>query len=361
AGAPVATPLAVPSPTASATPAPSRPPAEAPAPSAVRFADARNGWLGVEDGILGTSDGGRTWSRQLESERVVRISALDPRHAWALAADSTLYRTVDGSTWRSVPATTPPIREVFFIDAEVGWGIASATDSSGEGLRTYPPRYPPGTLLQTTDGGEVWRPITERSIRSVCFADRRSGWGADGDEVLTTADGGRTWRSVFVSGLEVGGPWRPSLVCDGMAAARVQLAGFGAALSHAPYVVYRTSDGGRSWTLEYAEGYTLGASLPTRVPGLGSYPSILGTLDDGRTWVVTCTPPVDGQRFHILRNDGGVEASGTIPLPSCAIAAQIIDRDHIVAVGYRASRSWLVASSDGGLTWQERYAGPAWD
>src|SRR5207253_6358621 len=76
---------------------PSSPPATlaspaAPSPTAVRFVDRDHGWLGLNDGILGSIDGGTTWSRQLSGVPVGRLWAYDATNAWALSGND-LYRT----------------------------------------------------------------------------------------------------------------------------------------------------------------------------------------------------------------------------------------------------------------------------
>jgi photosystem II stability/assembly factor-like uncharacterized protein len=52
-------------------------------------------------------------------------------------------------------------------------------------------------VLQTTDGGQTWRPIPDQfknKIRSVWFADPQQGWALTIDRnILHTTDGGLTW------------------------------------------------------------------------------------------------------------------------------------------------------------------------
>src|SRR2546425_6274333 len=253
--------------------------------SAVHFADAAHGWLGLEAGLLGTLDGGSTWSHEIASQQIARIWSFDPKTAWALAADDTVYRTNDGVQWSAIPPTTPPITDIQFVSPLVGWAIAvpHGTDPAGFPNTT-------GTLLGSTDGGLVWRPVGTRSIRSVCFADAQKGWGAYGRHVFKTYDGGRTWTTVFDVPLP-SEDWFPRLACDGMHSARLVLTGFGAALSHAPYVVYRTANAGSSWTLEFGEHYTLDQLIPRELPEFGSYPPAIGSLAHGETWLISCTPP----------------------------------------------------------------------
>src|SRR3954469_16311581 len=43
----------------------------------VRFVDQRRGWLGLGDGLVGTTDAGATWSKELSSARILKIRAYD--------------------------------------------------------------------------------------------------------------------------------------------------------------------------------------------------------------------------------------------------------------------------------------------
>lgn len=363
-------PAAIPTPTASPTlalsptPVPTAPPSPASqndAATAVRFADARRGWVGAAGGIYGTSDGGATWYHQLSAGQITWIRAADETHAWAQSLDGTSYRTVDGTRWDAVPAATPPVREVFFRSPLVGWAIAAPFFQGGAPQGPTPPPTPP-VLLKTDDGGLTWRPVNSPSIRtvsSVCFASDSLGYAADGGQVLRTSDGGQSWSAAFDVGHPEAGPWHPTVICgDGVRAARVQFTGTGAALSHAPYVVYRTIDG-QSWQLEYVEGYTLGSvftppSQPNLVPQLGSYPSIVGSFGADRWWFITCSPPVDVQSYLVVDASGNTVAKGDVKTRGCSNNAQVIDERHVVAVSGKS----VVATEDGGVTWKTIFTGP---
>src|SRR6185503_15387651 len=161
---------------------------------------------------------------------------------------------------------------------------------------------------------------------SVCFANERDGYGADGSQVLRTADGGQTWSVVFDVRHPGAGPWHPTVVCaDGVRSARVQFTGTGAALGHAPYVVYRTADSGASWQLDFIEGYTL-----------GSYPSKLGSLGSGKTWFMTCSPPAEIQFYLVVDAAGATVAKGEVKTRGCSNDGQVTDERHAVAVSLKS-------------------------
>ena len=321
----------------------------------VHFADATTGWIGVEDGILGSADGGGTWVRQLQAEPIGQIWSIDQTHAWALAGEHLAYRTRDGSHWTPLPITTPStIVDLDFIDADRGWAIAAPPPPSPtDGLSATA-----GTLLATTDGGRDWEPITSQSLWSVCFFDDRTGLGAAGKQIFRTGDGGRTWALVADLTIGARGPWFPRLICADRQDARVQITEPYAALSHVPYVVFRTTDGGSQWQLEYVEGYTLGTLFPSSTPGLGSYPSQLGILPGGHTWVLTCSPPADTQALLTLDADGTVLERRSVPFVACA-RATVVDEQHAWALatiyGNDRSRGVVVRTSDGGASWEYVY------
>jgi photosystem II stability/assembly factor-like uncharacterized protein len=329
-----------------------------PQPSAVRFADATHGWLGLEDGILGTTDGGASWDRELTAGRVTRIWSYDATRAWALAADNTVYRTRDGAHWTAIPPTTPPIAAIDPFGADVLWAIGVTPTTSVSG-----PLRQTGNVLASTDGGFIWRPVGTHTMWSVCFDSPLNGFGAEGNHIFRTVDAGRSWTAVATLTINDQGPWYPTLTCPTATSFRVQVTEPYAALSHVPYLVFRTTDAGRNWILEYREGYTLGTTTAPATPGLGSYPSIIGPLPDGDTWVMTCSPPAEVQGFLILDPAGGVVTQQKAPFVACARDATFVDPLHgwAVATDYSTtavtgtSRGIVMRTTDGSRTWSRVY------
>jgi len=244
---------------------------------------------------------------------------------------------------------------VQFVTPLVGWLVA-----------TQPTPVPftgrvqlAGSLLGSTDGGLTWQPVSTRSIWSVCFTDERNGWGADGKVVFKTTDAGRTWTTLIDLTIADEGPWHPTIRCADATNARVQVTEPFAALSHRPYLMYRTSDGGKSWVLEYRELYTLGQTTPREIPQLGSYPSLFDALRDHDTWIVTCSPPAQTQEMLVLSPAGAVLGRGAIPFKSCVNDASFVDAQHGWVIGpeYHASEteSVVLRTPDGGASWERIY------
>src|SRR6185436_12960364 len=73
----------------------------APLLTAVRFADAKNGWaVGHDSVILATADGGETWTQQFsapsEQRPLLDILFLSPTNGLAVGAYGAFYETTDG-------------------------------------------------------------------------------------------------------------------------------------------------------------------------------------------------------------------------------------------------------------------------
>ena len=348
---PTAVPTVAPTSSAVPTPSPTATPIGA-APTAVRFADPLRGWLGTDDGILGTTNGGTTWDRQLTSASITKLWSYDATHAWALAGLSDLYRTSDGTHWLPiVPTPFPLIVDVDVLSPDLLWaiGVAKAPDGTAPAQRF-------GNVMRSTDGGVSWQVVGTHTMWSVCFDTPTDGIGAEAKQIFRTADAGRTWFPIATLAITDDGPyWYPTLGCPNGTNDRVQVVEPNAALGHAPYLVYRTTDAGRTWTLEFREPYTLGTTTPPNTAALGSYPSLFGALAGGRTWFLTCTPPADAQEFVVLGAAGETLARGPLPIPGCARSGQLIDEAHIVAIsGGTAS---VIATDNGGGTWRTIYVG----
>jgi photosystem II stability/assembly factor-like uncharacterized protein len=344
-------PTATPSATATPTPSPTPTPTGA-APTAVRFIDPLRGWIGTDDGILWTKDGGTTWDRQLTAGSITRIWAYDQAHAWALAGLSALYRTQDGSHWTPVvPLPFPLIvdLDVFSPDLVFAIGVAPTPDGPAPARRI-------GNVMRSEDGGATWQVVGTHTMWSVCFDTPTDGIGAEAKQLFRTGDGGRSWFPIATLAINDDGPyWYPTVACPNGTNVRLQVTEPNAAAGHAPYLVYRTTDAGRTWTLEFREAYTLGTTTPPNTPQLGTLPSMFGAFAGGRTWFITCTPALDTQEFLMLGPTGETLARGPMPIPGCARSGQVIDQTHVVAIsGGSAS---VMVTDNGGATWRAIYKG----
>ncbi len=210
------------------------------------------------------------------------------------------------------------LREVFFLDADVGWAVGSR-----------------GLILHTEDGGRHWQPqrspVTAR-LNCIFFVDNQTGWAAGGlvhpythyssGVVLRTQDGGRTWT-------EVNGLTLPALK-----QVQFQDARFGWAIGNRssmyPTGIFRTEDGGRSWT-----------PLPAGISGSW----LTGDFRDQRRGVVA---GYNGQLAVIA-------APNVKPSQTPELGPRPLRRISMVneAFGWLIGDGGLVLQThDGGLTWQ---------
>jgi photosystem II stability/assembly factor-like uncharacterized protein len=144
--------------------------------------------------------------------------------------------------WRVLPteAFQGKQDDIHFVSADVGW--------YGNGA---------GKLYRTLDGGESWTKVWERPgtfIRALGFVDRRRGFlgnigtdyfptGTDPRPLYRTADGGATWTPVEAEGI---GAVRGICGIDVLAGGRVIHA---AGRVSGPAAMLRSTDGGESWRL----------------------------------------------------------------------------------------------------------------
>ena len=148
--------------------------------------------------ILGTIDGGLTWTTQhapLDHVALAGVTFTDVRHGWAVGRGSAVtgadlvyvLKTDDGGAcWR-----------VVYQGANTGLGAIAATDArhgpivgSSSHLDT-PGEYAAAAIMATSDGGVHWTTQLDgryEGLLSVAFADPLHGWavGYRGTILATT-------------------------------------------------------------------------------------------------------------------------------------------------------------------------------
>jgi photosystem II stability/assembly factor-like uncharacterized protein len=202
----------------------------------VRFIDESRGYAAGYRGLFSTSDGGFTWHRQTSELGVIaRIStALHLRETgsivWA-GKDTLVVRTDDGllvgnlisGKWHRQIVAPDLLRDLAvmqFSSSRVGWGAGIST------------------VHRTTDGGATWlRVYRDPSglIRSLFTTSESEVWAVSVDGiVLHTIDEGRTWKRYErfrhgLSDIQFLDP-QHGWLCGSLG------------------LIYRTLDGGVSWT-----------------------------------------------------------------------------------------------------------------
>ncbi|MEW6155529.1 MAG: YCF48-related protein, partial [Actinomycetota bacterium] len=275
------------------------------------------------------------------TETMLAVSFPDPRTGFAVGADGVVLTTTDGgTTWaRGSTGVDDGLRDVSFVDATHGWAVGGESIvATTDGGRTWVPRPPPPAESVPAPG--PGRPGSGRVegwfFIAVHFFDRQRGivMGAGG-AVLLTGDGGLTWT--WAGDRSYGLVMDASFV-DGDA-------GFATGPpSEGPlYTVLQTGDGGRTWQPLTAEGITdvtavnfnaVAAPGEGRVYVAGGGGVVLVSADGGGRWGV--------QRRDTTETFLSMDFAG-----SRGLAVGLTDLGG-------TSRASLVATDDGGETWNGR-------
>ena len=251
------------------------------------FDDSKIGWAISEKRIYSTEDGGVRWRRQIWTEDSLNaIAFADAENGLVVGEDGIVYRTTEGgflsedqtqllcagstceeellSTWNPVESGTElALTDVAFVDINHAWvsgdkglilfstdgGLTWGRRNTGVEARLLSVSFfgvddgvavgENGTILMTTDGGMTWqRSVSPTSLRlnAVAFAEDGTAW-AVGDEgtMVRSKDGGVTWTQL---GFQI--PLTSALRAVSFDGA------FGAAVG-ADGAVLTTADNGDSW------------------------------------------------------------------------------------------------------------------
>jgi len=165
------------------------------------FLDAETGFVGADNHLFKTVDGGSTWERKLTADDSIGIYFADRQNGWASTFPviwfpdtiGLIYATRDGGETWQVQHKGPIIYDFCFIDSNRGWAVG------------YDLSIRRGVILATKNGGRTWERQWEirGSFLRVLFLSPKLGWtvGIRGI-ILHTQDGGKTWQ-VQESGVNV--------------------------------------------------------------------------------------------------------------------------------------------------------------
>ena len=339
--------------------------------SAVQFVSARQGWAVGAGRILATSDGGQAWVTQYRgAAQLDQVDFVDAAHGWAVGTGGLLATADGGVTWTALPEPCPVIRSVHFATPSLGWAVAGGSQVRIDG--GVPAPVTGGQLLTTTDGGRSWQPVpgAPAVAQTVCFSNRADGFLGTPSRIWRSTDGGRRWSLAFAE------PMRPGyaqhepgdtavLECAGRSAAWAFFLGFGAALSHAPYIAFATQDA-RGWRALFEETYTESAIMPeVHAPaGPGSYPGPFSAISPDVAAFVGWDPSVGygaaplemvaggGADHGPRRNVGGMTQAYGVAFISTTLG-WVVGTDQTVAGQY--GKYVVEATTDGGLTWTRQF------
>lgn len=322
-----------------------------PAPVTIDMATSSVGWAVVGARILRTVNDGATW-RDVTPRYVDRRTSITLVHAteesvwlsvsrYGQPGSNLLVGTAGGRRWQShvVPgpgqrwvASVAPPSHVWAVTAAVG---AAGPTAAEEAL----------TLLSSADNGRRWTSVTHvtvkantglplRGRKSFAFIGTRTGfafgsWLNRGRVLLyRTRDGGRTWTPATVA---IPMRYRDDFSWVGVPVFFGQKLGFvsvgfgnltGCEGGPTQQVLYRTADGGRTWTpagktvstpatdLSLVDAVTSQVLYRMTFPGKPCAPSIRATLwrsrDGGRTWAAIDTSAFMARASELVFTDSRV-------------------------------------------------------
>jgi photosystem II stability/assembly factor-like uncharacterized protein len=314
-----------------------------------------------------TDDGGLHWARR----RVPALpSAFAPGgRAWAVdGATAAVWRTLDeGRTWRV--STSPRAVATYAVDIATPRELDIAT-SVGE--------------LRSDDGGRAWRPVPRATERAAALRNRQLAYVPPGNGYSERAlvRRGEGWVALHPPGLFTFGDAsftddRHGLVADGNASGEDVRAR-----------VYRTRDGGASWTRVRLPPGASGADVAAIGPDtvvVEHDGQLLVSVDDGGSWsdirVALHYPECSVQRpkhtTWILCSDVIGHRAGTRSVLLRTVDGRswrALGNRRTLAHAFRATsddEAWAVSwngdpggvpplwhTTDGGATWQRVAAAP---
>jgi photosystem II stability/assembly factor-like uncharacterized protein len=288
------------------------------------FIDPDNGWITDDFSILHTSDNGRNWegiSSSITTENLYDVHFTDPNSGWVLESNnkaaSILHTDNGGHSWTRQPVSDSSyLNSIYFIDNSRGWAAGYAG------------------IYYTTNGGEEWiaADTDRRSRESIHFADEQNGWIVGrGGGIYHTSDGGKTWNRQYCDtvvnlnsvyfvdknrGWAVGGNW------DWSSMISIWIA----------YVIH-TTDGGRTWDVQFSERLYLGSDLHS-----------VFFIDENTGWIAAGR----GTMLHTV-NAGQTWTFQNSSTDTMLLDIYFADKNNGCAVGYYGK---VIKTSDGGATWE---------
>jgi len=169
----------------------------------VFFIDQSIGWVvggNIFQGIIiGTIDGGQSWSKLSDSTRgsYLGVYFLDDQEGWVVGGQNLfdnfvneviLHTTNGGIDWEEqFSPTIGPLHKIFFLDRNRGWAVGHSPLAEG--------------ALRTNNGGFTWSPVrlqigpivTSELLKGLAVVDSQKIWISDIDTIYHSDDGGQTW------------------------------------------------------------------------------------------------------------------------------------------------------------------------
>ena len=169
--------------------------------TAVRFADARNGWIAGWHHLLRTTDGGENWDPVEwgpSTNASLWAKALLPLgpDGLIIGSDQGMVRITEdgGRTWRTMSIlggrTTEHVSALGFLPPSSFFAVTNGGHLS------------PSGVYRSDDGGRTWASVIEekKPLSGIDFHGSDRGIVVGDGVAYSTSDGGATWRKSLVAG-----------------------------------------------------------------------------------------------------------------------------------------------------------------
>ncbi len=246
--------------------------------------------VGETGSIFKTTNGGTNWIQQSSGtgQTFYDVDFINNNYGFAVGANGTFFKTTNGgNNWMPKNSnTTASLYAVFFFNEQIGF--IGGLGSSG------------GIILKTTDGGDNWvsqtipNNNTYRAIQDICFVSADTGYAVAGATpsyggavglVYKTTNGGQTWTENYA----------PSsanfYAIDFPVNSQIGYIS-GLVGSSGQYKVMKTTNGGGSWNGQSLGGGIVPAvsvsfadnSIGYAVFRPGGYNMMMKTTNGGTNW-----------------------------------------------------------------------------
>ncbi len=142
---------------------------------------------GINSIIVGTKDGGKTWTQLYNPNRPTYLMDILHKSAdeiWAVGEGGTVVHSTDGGiSWSESTLSAPWLSGIAFATENVGYIVSSS-----------------GILFRTSDAGKTWSVHTTfgtTPLERIIFSNPTLGWIVADNGAHRTTDGGLTWQHVY--------------------------------------------------------------------------------------------------------------------------------------------------------------------
>jgi photosystem II stability/assembly factor-like uncharacterized protein len=288
------------------------------------------------------------------------LEQLSPRTKdtwWAVVFDeatstNSVVRTVDGGArWQNV---TPPVAQVQvgslsgdFLNAQIGWVLIVPLSE--------PASLPAEAVFRTLDGGRSWESLG--AVPDGCrldFVDRDDGWcsvlgaaaGSESVWMYRTRDGGDTWSLVSQTAVppSTSTPAALPFGCDKDVTFTSRTVGWASTACAAgmPYL-YTSDDGGADWRqlprVPVPPGVSTSGGWDMAPPVAAGSEVVVAMTLDGEHGVSAVATSADG---------GGTWRTQAVPGLRRPTIVDVVDPTHWIGTDGQV----LVATDDGGTHWR---------